>query len=189
MLTCDRATALIHDCLDGTLGAEPAVALTAHLQQCPACQREYAALKATQALLRSAPLPDAEPARERVLARFRHTVGAMERPRRRPLWTWRPLPVGLATAATLLLFGLATLPWRPAENGSLFSETLNVEDAGLPSAADLDRMASLHAAQSAGVLPAGAELQQDALSDANSRLVGDSSSADHAAPSEEGAQP
>jgi anti-sigma factor RsiW len=173
MLDCPRAQAQFNDFLEGTLTAAQSVALMAHLRECRDCAREFQALKATQTLLRGASLPDGEAARDRVMARFRHSVGAATAPEPVcPIWWRRPLPLGMATAAAALLILLTVLPFTnsgvPNTEASL---TGGLESLALPSSDEIDNMTALHAAQSASVLNSADELQHEALADANSRLI------------------
>lgn len=76
MDTCKRVRAHLNDFLDGTLGAEHAQELNAHLLDCGECRGEYRALKATQELIRQAPVADGSAAQKRVMARFRQAVAS-----------------------------------------------------------------------------------------------------------------
>lgn len=65
---CRRARELAQDFLDGTIGAEQARSLAAHLDVCPYCPPLYAALRAGVAALRARANTSRE-APELVLAR------------------------------------------------------------------------------------------------------------------------
>lgn len=173
MLDCNRAQAQINDFLDGTLNASEAVTLMAHLRECAFCDREYRALKTTQTLLQGAAPPDGNEARDRVMARFRHTVGAQTPPEPARVWWRNPLPLGLtATAAVALLVLMAILPFNNAELAVNEPDTpAERQGLSLPSSGEMDNMTALHAVQSVNVLNNDAELNHEALADANSRLI------------------
>lgn len=172
MLECNRAQAQINDFLDGTLGASQATALMAHLRDCPECDQEYQELKATQMLLRNAPLSRDEVAQDRIMARFRHTVGAQTQPERARIAWWRnPLPLGLAATAVAAFLLMITI--TPFDSQVPVTEPISSQAASpLPSVGEMDHMTALHAAQSDDVLGSD-ELHQNALADANSRLAAD----------------
>lgn len=194
MAVCERLRAQFNDFLDGTLGAGQAQELNAHLQECGACRAEYHALKATQEMVRRAGgvVEGGAQAKERVMSRFRQSAAsalerhpstpaaertpAWERPRLLASWRARLLLGGGATFATgaLCLFAVQRLrpplPSPAGAGGPILIATASCGPA-LPSASDLDQMISAHAVQSFAIQNGSAEMQQEALDDANSRLL------------------
>ena len=175
MSTCERLQAQLNSFLDGELDASHSVSLSAHLDECPACRRELTALRSTQALLRTAPVPDGKQAQRQALASFRNAVAVEQAaapvPRRRPLWQG-----ALASAMATMVLGVMVYQYsfRPVPTLPPMDTTRMVASAagpnGLPTADELDEMTSLHAAQSFAV-PAGDDgVQETTLADANSRL-------------------
>jgi hypothetical protein len=182
MGTCERAQAHLNDFLDGTLGAAQAQEINAHLQDCAACRDEYHALKTTQELVHNAAVPGGEEARRRVMAHFRQAVapesGAVlpASPEAvRIAWRKRLLPYGaaVATAGVLCLAVLVPLHYSnertTGEKTPVIIATASCTS-DLPTADNLDQMASAHAVQSLTVQNGSEEMQQEALADANSRL-------------------
>jgi anti-sigma factor RsiW len=185
MTHCERVQTHLNDFLDGTLAAPRAQELNLHLQDCPACRREYNALKATQALVRHVAVPEGTLAKRRVMARFRQDIALAdithrERSAMSPAtytarWRTRLLPLGTMAAAAILLclFMISPLHSRQ-EPAALTGTPVFLATAAcsptLPTADDLDQMTSAHAVQSFTVQNGSEELQQEALADANSRL-------------------
>ena len=120
MDTCKRVLAHLNNFLDGTVGAEQAQEINAHLRDCGECRREYRALKATQELIRQAPLADGSAAQTRVMARFHQAVASTAPQFAPPLRVYsirRAIPLGAAmmTAGALCLFMLPRLhPANPS---------------------------------------------------------------------------
>ena len=109
-MTCRTATDLLADAALAAPGATLPAGLADHLEQCPACAAELAALRATVALLDGArPAPAA---RSDAWARLAPALDAIdaERERRRVWWPFavRPLRVA-AAAATLAVAAVAVL--------------------------------------------------------------------------------
>lgn len=172
MSNCERLQAQLNSFLDGELDAAHSVSLSAHLDVCPACRRELSALRATQALLRSAPVPDGKQAQQQALANFRNSqVAERARPPRR--LGWQGVFVS-AMATALLVWGIYHFTFQPTpesapqETRQMVATTIGAN--GLPTADELDEMTSLHAARSFAVSPGDDGVQQTTLADANSRL-------------------
>ena len=156
MSTCERLQAQLNSFLDGELDSTHSVSLSAHLDDCPDCRSELAALKATRSLLRETSVPDGRQAQRQALALLRNAV-AVERAT--PLRQFRWQGVFASAAATALLAAVMVhyaFPMRP--QGALRQKPLMLASSvganGLPSTDELDEMTSLHAAQSFAV-PAG----------------------------------
>lgn len=161
MQHCEYVEAQLNDFLDGTLSAKQATALNEHLESCESCWREYQALKATRQLLRSVAVPDGEEARERVLARFRYTVGVTPSPPRHPSLRLFASIVGMTvTAATVVLLFVAypRLVEKPAPGIDIAAARPD----SLPSLEELATMNDLHATQSRDILRSHVEFLQDA---------------------------
>ncbi len=193
---CDASRAHLNDFLDGMLAADQAQTLTMHLKECADCRTEYQALKSTQEMLRVAVVPDSGAARQRVMARFRQSMGtekattsirSTERQEERGLpvvmrllnarrWRSKLLPWGTAFAAAGVLGFFVLSPFRHTSDlNTMSNQPIVVATAAcnptLPSAADLDQMESAHAIQSFTVQNGNEEQQQETLADANSRLA------------------
>jgi anti-sigma factor RsiW len=172
MSTCERLQEQLNSFLDGELDAAHAVSLSAHLEECPECRRELVALKATQTLLRSAPVPDGRQAQRQALATFRNSSTA-ERPvpRSRPVWQGVLASAAATAVLAAVMYHYTVQPGLQLplpETNRMVATTLGAN--GLPTSDELDEMTSLHAAQSFAV-PAGDDgIQQTTLADANSRL-------------------
>ncbi len=181
MDTCKRVRAHLNDFLDGTLGAEHAQELNAHLLDCGECRGEYRALKATQELIRHAPVVDGDAAQKRVMARFRQTVAS---PAPAPAITPKPrvvfpmrraLPLGAAMMAAGLLCVYMLPRIHPIHDSAALSDSPILPATAscapnLPTADALDQMTSAHAVQSFTIQNGSVELQRETLADVNSRL-------------------
>jgi len=172
MSNCEGLQAQLNSFLDGELDAAHSVSLSAHLEECPDCRRELAALRSTQAILRAAPVPDGKQAQQFALATFRNSLAAERSvPQRRPLWQGA---LASASAVALLAWGVHSLTRKPGqasaqpESRQMVATTIGTE--GLPTADELDEMTSLHAARSFAISPGDDGVQQTTLADANSRL-------------------
>ena len=108
----------------GELSGEARERVSAHLDACVDCRREYEAFAAMIAALRDTPPPVAEPHWGRWRAELRHKLDA--RARRRGRWWLRPLPLGLsaAVAAGLLVFVVHTALERPPRDLASVEETV-----------------------------------------------------------------
>ena len=176
---CKRVLAHLNDFIDGTLGATQAQKLNAHLRDCGECRREYRALKATQELIRQAPVADGSKVQTRVMARFRQTVASpapQSAPLPRVFTIRRAMPLGAAmmAAGALCLFMLPRLyPANPSltpSDAPLLLATAACAP-NLPNADALDQMTSAHAVQSFTIQNGSVELQRETLADVNSRLA------------------
>lgn len=174
----ERVMAHLNDFLDGTMGAAQAQELNAHLQDCADCRREYRALKATQELVRHAPVADGSKAQTRVMARFRQAVAAPvanPAPARVAFPMRRALPLGAAmmTAGALCVVMLphlypAAAPVTLPDTPILLATAACTPNLPTPDA--LDQMTSAHAVQSFTIQNGSVELQRETLADVNSRL-------------------
>ena len=174
----ERVMAHLNDFLDGTMGAAQAQELNAHLQDCADCRREYRALKATQELIRHAPVADGSKAQTRVMARFRQAVATpvpISAPARVSFSMRRALPLGAAMMAAGALFMFVLPRLHPAGKPVTTTDTpILLATAScapnLPTADALDQMTSAHAVQSFTIQNGSVELQRETLADVNSRL-------------------
>lgn len=182
MDACKRVRAHLNDFLDGTLGAEHAQELNAHLLDCGECRSEYRALKATQELVRHAPVADGSAAQKRVMARFRQAVASPDptpvvppAPPRVVFPIRRAVPLGAAMMAAGLLCVYMLPRIHPIHESAALSDTpILLATAScapnLPTADALDQMTSAHAVQSFTIQNGSVELQRETLADVNSRL-------------------
>ena len=165
---CRHDIETLQDYLDGTLSACDAIALTERMKECPACRREYAALKRTQELARCAAVPASGDVRERTMARFRHTVAPQPERYAPRLPMWRRAGLAVALAAAVAFCGLIRLSLLEPE--PLDADAVVIE-ASLPSNSELDMMTSLHAASSHALPGHDTATHRDAMGDANARLT------------------
>jgi predicted anti-sigma-YlaC factor YlaD len=172
MSTCGRLQAQLNSFLDGELDAIHSVGVSAHLDECPDCRRELAALKATRSLLREAAVPDGRQAQSHALRQLRQAAD-MERsaPNRQVRWH-SVLACAAATALLAAVIVQNRIPMRPdfTRNRPPLMLARSVSANGLPSTDELDEMTSLHAAQSFAVPSGDDGVQQTTLADANARL-------------------
>ena len=168
LMECRHDKEAIHDFLDGTLNAFDAIALTERIRECPVCSREYEALKRTQDLARKMPHPLSADSRERVLARFRHTVA----PQPEKYAPTRPLrwQAGFAVGV-MSLAAFAALLWLPSSQSprQVVPDGVVIK-ASLPSNIELDFMTSQHAASSHALPGHDTAAHRDIMGDANARL-------------------
>ncbi len=173
MSNCEPNIELLSDFLDGTLDAARSISLSKHLDSCSNCRAEYHALRNTVTMLQSSSVPNGDRAQRRALINMRNAVVADAPPAKR-----RYAGIRLA-AATLAAGGLAAItiqlgPRTTINSGSALNPPLLLASRSashsLPTAVELDEMASLHAVQSFAVAAGDAGDQQETLADANSRL-------------------
>ncbi len=121
-MNCHKAQELLHAYLDGELDVVGGVALTHHLDTCPACVQAYHSQQALRAALRTSTL--AFPAPEHVQQRIRSAVRrASQTDTRARVWAWPWLRVGAAFAAgVLLMWGVESLRPGPAPEDLLTQE-------------------------------------------------------------------
>jgi len=166
MLDCERALTLINDFLDGALGAAQSVEVTTHLDRCRSCRREYQALKATLAMLRSARTPPGDEARDRVLARFRQSIAVAPSPSARVFRrNFAPVGFGAMVAATALALLFARL--QPSMVSSDRLASVSGRPDTLPSRADLEQMSVQHTLQSMRAIRDASDGRQSDLADGN----------------------
>ena len=105
-ITCREAAPLLHEALDRRLAPLASLPLQHHLDSCPKCRTELAALAAAARLVRELPQVEAPAG-----VRQRVAVAVRGRSRRAPVvLQWRP---ALATASVVLVIGILALV-RPA---------------------------------------------------------------------------
>jgi anti-sigma factor RsiW len=173
MNECTRTQHRLNDLLDGLLPASECVRLGEHLRTCRGCRDEYDALRKTVHLLHHARTPTDDGARDRVMRRFR-TAAVTISPRRR-VWTApRLVPFGVggtlaALAAVSLFVYMSPAVDNPADTTPIVINAL-VRGEPLPTPDELSRITAQHADSSAAVLGVSDEVQQDAISDASSRI-------------------
>jgi anti-sigma factor RsiW len=83
--------------------------LESHLEDCPSCREYLGRLRRLSGILSEDAEYSVEPARRRVWQRLRSPAAASERIRPRSIWSRSvrvPLPLALATAALILVFGV-----------------------------------------------------------------------------------
>jgi len=100
MMHCDQARQALPGLLYGDLEAREAAAVGEHLEGCPACREEYAALARVRRLLDAVPAPDVRVDVHRV---YGEAAGLQERRLRR----WRRAAVACLAAAAAVLVMLA----------------------------------------------------------------------------------
>jgi anti-sigma factor RsiW len=170
MNECTRSQHRLNDLLDGLLSAAECIRLGEHLRTCRGCRDEFDALRKTVHLLRHATTPSDDGARDRVLRRFR-TAAVAVRPQRRLWIAPRLVPVGLgatlAALAAVMMFVNLT-PTSELPEPARLAVSMHAEP--LPTPAEQDRLTAQHAATSSAVLGVNDEEQQDAISDASSRV-------------------
>src|SRR5215467_12029703 len=113
-MNCHEAHELLHAYLDGELDVVSDVALTHHLDECPACAQAYRSQQALRAALRTSALAFSPP--EQLPQRIRSAVRRASRTDTRTrVWVWPWLRVGAAFAAgVLLMWGVRSLRTGPA---------------------------------------------------------------------------
>jgi len=105
-LTCRQAFTLLHQCIDHSISPIAAARLERHVESCPGCRQDAAALEAATHLVRSlTPVESPAAVREKVAAASRGRA-------RRASWEFRLRPV-LASAGIVAIGVLAVL-LRPA---------------------------------------------------------------------------
>jgi anti-sigma factor RsiW len=170
MSICEHNLELLSDFLDGTLDAARSVNLSKHLDTCSYCRAEYHALRNTVGMLESARVPDGTHLQRQALINLRNAVVAPALPRR-SLAGFR-LAAATFAAAALAAITIQLGPRSPIDVSnvppSLVAEATGAHS--LPTAFDLDEMASLHAVHSFAVAAGDAGDQQETLADATSRL-------------------
>lgn len=176
MSTCEHYIDQLSDFLDGTLDSTRSIALSAHMEECSHCRREYNALRNTLNLLHSAVVPDGVQEHRYVLAKLRSSISTeAASTRRTPLSGFRFAAASLAAAVLLAVvlgrYSLVSFE-SPVVRGNV-QDNLIVSTAtanNLPTSSELDEMATLHAVQSIAVSAGDGGDQQDTLADATSRL-------------------
>ena len=123
-MNCHEAEALLHAYLDGELDVVNDVALTQHLDECPACAQAYHSQQALRTALRTSalafPLPEHLPQRIRSAVRRASRTDTRAR-----VWAWPWLRVGAAFAAgVLLMWGVGSFQTGPAPEDLLMHEVI-----------------------------------------------------------------
>jgi anti-sigma factor (TIGR02949 family) len=123
-VNCHEAHELLHAYLDGELEVVSSVALTHHLDACPACAQAYHSQQALRAALRTSAL--AFPPPEHVQQRIRSAVRRVSRTDTRArMWAWPWLRVGAAFAAgVLLMWGVGSFRTGLAPEDLLTQEVI-----------------------------------------------------------------
>jgi predicted anti-sigma-YlaC factor YlaD len=172
MSVCNHMREQLSDFLDGTLDSGRSVVLTAHLEECMECRREYNALKSTVDMLRSSAVPDGIHAQRRALTNLRATLRAEAPQKQFAGFRISLVPITGVIAATLVWLIVSRSPSLPPNNGydpqQLVAQT--TPKSGLPTSFELDEMASRHAVHSFAIAAGDAGEQQETLADATSRL-------------------
>ena len=178
-LSCEETCALLSEYADSTLEAEKMVALNAHLETCPSCTRELAAIRETIVRVgrSEAPAHLLAEARVRALRELR-TLPMVHEPvhassTRHPMqFVSRAALPGVALAAAAVGVFIAIRPQPVSRAITPVPTARSIEDkTGLPSSAALDEMANLHTASSTGISPGSDAVQQLAIAEADSRVV------------------
>jgi len=123
-MNCHEAQELLHAHLDGELDVVSDVALTHHLDECPACAQAYQSQQALRAALRTSALAFAPPAhlQQRIRSAVRRASRTDTRTR---VWAWPWLRVGTALAAgVLLMWGVESLRPGPTPEDLLTQEVI-----------------------------------------------------------------
>ena len=122
-MNCEQAKPLIPLYVDGELDTTQSLEMERHLQQCPACAKEWRALLALQKFVRQEELFFAAPAalRRNLLAELRGEAG---RTAERSFWSWKWLAAALSGAATVCLAFLLVLTLRQPSAGDALAREL-----------------------------------------------------------------
>ncbi|HLK61167.1 MAG TPA: zf-HC2 domain-containing protein [Chthonomonadaceae bacterium] len=170
MWNCEHMREQLSDMIDGTLDAGSTVALSAHLEECGACRREYHALKATVECVRNLAIPDGRRAQQQALYHLRRAASEEVVTRPHIGWpvSWMTRALAVATLVILVCFGSSSVMMDPQLSPVV--ATAPAGGKGLPTPGELDEMASLHAVQSFPLAPGDAVVLQETLADAKSRL-------------------
>jgi anti-sigma factor RsiW len=171
MSICEHNQELLSDFLDGKLDAARSVSLSEHLDVCSECRSEYHALRNTVALLKSAPTPDGAHFQRLALLNLRNATVTDASVSRR-LFTGIRLAAATLAAAALAALTIQLSPHVQITEGIVPPQLITTRSNAhtLPTAFELDEMASLHAVHSFAVAAGDAGDQQDTLADANSRI-------------------
>jgi len=160
-MRCVQVRDRIGDLLAGALDNRTARKVQEHLDVCATCVAERDLALRVRTLLRREPPELGQAGRDRVARRFRsRCYGRAEaglRSRRRSI-SWRPALSGasvLAAAVVLMMIGLRIGPRGGPD-----------DQAGpMPTAAEMNTMSFLHAAQSRTLMPDAPELMRDTLAE------------------------
>ncbi|HEV3260016.1 MAG TPA: zf-HC2 domain-containing protein [Gemmataceae bacterium] len=101
MSNCDQARQALPGLLYGDLAADEQAAVEKHLQGCPACREDYAALQRVRRLLDTVPAPDV-----RVDLRGVYAEAARLQDKRLRRWRQAAVACLAAAAAVLIMLGL-----------------------------------------------------------------------------------
>jgi len=123
-VNCRETEELLHAYLDGELDVVSDVALTHHLDECPACAQAYHSQQALRAALRTSALAFSPP--EHVQQRIRSAVRRASRTDTRArVWAWPWLRVSAAFAAgVLLMWGVGSFRPGSAPDDRLTREVI-----------------------------------------------------------------
>jgi anti-sigma factor RsiW len=122
-MNCEQAKPLIPLYVDGELDTTQSLEMERHLQQCPACAKEWRALLALQKFVRQEELFFAAPAalRRNLLAELRGAAGRTAEP---SFWSWKWLAAAMSGAATVCLAFLLVLTLRQPSAGDALAREL-----------------------------------------------------------------
>jgi anti-sigma factor RsiW len=176
---CEKTRDSLTRFLDNELPGREATEVTAHLEACADCRREYDQFKQMKETLRALPLPsaqNAETARLRAFARLESAVHAeTSLPPARSAWRWpaalRGWQPAVATVAAAALVGVffmlpnaSEVEETPALNGTAVT-------APLPGASELSELYALHDVHGGPLTEDDMLLRRSETADAHAALL------------------
>lgn len=155
MMTCRNVQHLLQQFIDRELSSSLTAEVHAHLLQCPACQRESEALRASvEVISRDQPAPTLQPGfASRVVAAMMEqsrvpVAVEVTRPRR---WRWRSYAMAASLPAAAAIIFLAIVIWpsaAPQEQPTLVAGVSVMDAAGVKNLTD-ETMAAVSDARQA----------------------------------------